>query len=119
MRSSWDEVEKLFINQWRQKSTLLHVVFIGKSVPVSFNVAAVVGEAAPEVMGVNFIVLRGDRFECFVASDTVSEVEYSEPDSRPFSTAREKYACFIKFVSADGSSLIIGELLVDIGNTPR
>jgi len=112
MRSSWEEVEKLFITAWRQKSTPLHVMFVGRSVPLSINASAVVGEATPPVLGSEFLILRGRSFECFVASNVVTRVEYSEPNERRLA-GRERYACFIEFSSADGSTLVLGELLTD------
>jgi len=118
MRSSWDEVEKLFINHWRQMSTPLHLMFVGKGVPLSVNASAVIGESAPAVLGSKFLILRGKDFECFVASDVVTTVEYSEPDdTRP--AGREKYACFIEFGCKEGSTLVLGELLVDKNSAPR
>ncbi len=119
MRSSWDEVENLFINHWRQESTSLHVVFVGKGVPLSLNATAIIGDSVPgSIFGSKFLVLRGAGFECFVASDVVTSVEYSEPtDERPAS--REKYSCFIEFGCSEGSSLLIGELLIDKDSAPR
>lgn len=112
MRSSWEEVENLFINQWRQKSTPLHMIFVGKTVPLSINAAVMVGESVPApVLEAKFLILRGSGLECFVASDCVTEIKYSEPGHT--SVGRERYACFIEFVSADGSSLILGELVSD------
>ena len=105
MRSSWDDVEELFINQWRQKSTPLHLVFTGISVPVSFGADVIV---MPDLGTTRLLQLKGPRFECLVTADMVSEVEYSEPDS-----PSEEYVRFIRFGSKDGSSLILGERVVD------
>jgi len=110
MRSSWEEVEKLFINEWRQKSTPLHMLFVGKTVPLSVNASVHVADTIPtSVSGSRFLCLRGRDVECFVSSDTVSAVEYSEPsEERP--SGRERYVCFIEFKSADGSVLALGEI---------
>jgi hypothetical protein len=86
---------------------------MGKSVPLTVNAGVVVGDAAPAVLGSKFLCLRGAGFECFVASDVVTSVEYSEPDARRRPVGRERYACFIEFGCDEGSSVVLGELLVD------
>jgi hypothetical protein len=111
MRSSWEEVEKLFINHWRATSTPLHAVFMGKTVPVTFNAGVVIGADVPlPVMGSKFFVLYAPSFECFVASDVVTSIEYSEPDETR-DKLRERYSRFVEFKCDEGSSLLLGELI--------
>ena len=66
-------------------STPLHIIFVGKGSPVTFNLRGVVGETVVPSLGGRVLYLCGTAFEAFIFMDSLVSVEYSEPGEAPAS----------------------------------
>lgn len=113
MRSSLEEIERLFISHWRQTSTPLHIIFTGRGAIATLNAQGTIGTAVVPPLGGRALYLRGGAFEVFVFMEPLESVEYREPGEAP-ERIREsllaKYERSVVFTFRGGEVLLLAEI---------